>query len=169
MITPNFSGRPPDNVRGAFSLLEVIVSTFIVGILLVVAMQTAGSVASGQLRSAEQGRARLLAAELMGEILRKDYQEPVDTPLFGAEPGESVSGTRTDYDDGDSGDLTLTFTDGARSLAFTLHNAEIVSISEPIQGPGVMTQEIELRGYADNTDSGLTVVYTNSKATYATA
>jgi hypothetical protein len=81
--------------------LEVVVSTFIVGILLVVAMQTAGSVASGQLRSAEQGRARLLAAELMGEILCQAYEEPVDTPLFGPEPGESASGTRTDYDDVD--------------------------------------------------------------------
>ena len=99
MITPTFSGGPPDNVRGAFSLLEVIVSTFIVGILLVVAMQTAGSVASGQFRSAEQGRARLLAAELMGEVLRQDYREPVDTPLFGPEAGENASGTRTDYDD----------------------------------------------------------------------
>jgi len=95
------SGKPPDGLRRAFSLLEVVVSTFIVGILLVVAMQTAGSVASGQLRSAEQGRARLLAAELMGEIFRRAYQEPVDTPLFGPEPGESASGTRTDFDDVD--------------------------------------------------------------------
>jgi len=101
VIIKTSSGKPPDGVRSAFSLLEVVVSTFIVGILLVVAMQTAGSVASGQLRSAEQGRARLLAAELMGEVFQQGYREPLDAALFGPEPGESASGTRTDFDDVD--------------------------------------------------------------------
>ncbi|MBN2477586.1 MAG: hypothetical protein JXB62_23465 [Pirellulales bacterium] len=87
--------------RGAFSLLEVSIASVLVGLVLVVAMQTLGSAMARKLDNGNAGRASLLAHALLAEIVELGYLEPDDTPVFGPEVGETSSGTRTAYDDVD--------------------------------------------------------------------
>lgn len=92
---------PTDRVPRGLSLVEIVVCTFLVGVLLVAALRTVGSAASGQFRNGESGRARLLARGLLAEILVLSYEEPDGTPVLGPESGEEASGTRADFDDVD--------------------------------------------------------------------
>jgi type II secretory pathway pseudopilin PulG len=89
--------------RSAFGLVEVVISTLIVGIMLVAAMNTLGAFVRGQQRMAEQSRGWLLAQELASEILACLYEEPDGTPTFGRESGESTT-NRAQYDDIDDYD-----------------------------------------------------------------
>ena len=89
--------------RRAFSLAEVAISVLLVGGLLVAALTTLGGAAAGRRTMANRGLGELLAQDLMGEILRQPYEEPVDTPSFGRETGET-GGTRAAYDDVDDYD-----------------------------------------------------------------
>jgi hypothetical protein len=61
--------------------------------------------------------------------------------------------------------VTLTFTSGSMSLAFTLHNAILEKCEDPISAAGYITQSVRWRGYADASNSGLAIVLTNNTAT----
>ena len=87
--------------RGGFSLLETVLSTFLVGMVLVVALHAVGSATSGQLGNAERARACHLASSLLAEILEAEYEEADPPRVFGPEPGESGTGTRAALDDVD--------------------------------------------------------------------
>ena len=89
--------------RRALSLLEVVISTFIVGVMLVAAMKCVGSASQAQLHNGDRSRADLLAADLMAEILEQNYQEPDESAEFGRESSES-GGSRADWDDVDDYD-----------------------------------------------------------------
>jgi prepilin-type N-terminal cleavage/methylation domain-containing protein len=86
--------------RAAFSLIEVVAATLIVGIVMVAALDTLGAYIRGKQRVAVHSRASLLAQDLMSEILDRHYDEPDDPPLFGREAAESAS-DRSLYDDVD--------------------------------------------------------------------
>ncbi len=64
-------------------------------------------------------------------------------------------------------DATITFTGaGNNSLAITLHNAEVVEQSDPVNaGGGIMQQTATFRGLSDGTDAGLAIVVINDSAT----
>lgn len=94
--------HPGSPVRG-FTLVETVVSTFLVGIVIVAALNTVGASVVGQQKMGDRGRGQLLAHDLMVEILQQSYEEPDDPPGFGREPSES-GGSRTDYDDVDDYD-----------------------------------------------------------------
>jgi hypothetical protein len=64
-----------------------------------------------------------------------------------------------------AGDVTLTFSDSPRSLAFTLHNGVITDYSDPIQGVGVIEQTVTWRGVGDDSDNGLAITLTNADST----
>jgi hypothetical protein len=66
---------------------------------------------------------------------------------------------------GTQGDVTVTFSDGTRSLAVTLHNGVIMEYDDPINGPGFITQRIKWRGFGDGTKHGLGIVLTNGVST----
>jgi len=67
---------------------------------------------------------------------------------------------------GTESDAAITFTGtGNNSLAITLHNAYITSVATPVQGPGIVTQTIELRGQSDGSDLGLSFVFINDNVT----
>ena len=87
--------------RRAFSLLEVVISVFLVGTVMVVAMQVFASATAGRARNGNQTQAVLLAQALIDEILDQPYVEPDDTAGFGPESGETADGTRTSFDDVD--------------------------------------------------------------------
>ena len=86
--------------RAGFSLLETVLSSLLVGVLLVAAMRSVGASAFAQYRAAEQVTAQFLADGLLAEILAKDYREPGTTVGFGLETGESSS-SKANYDDVD--------------------------------------------------------------------
>ena len=74
--------------RPALSMVEVMISTVIVGVLIAAALNTVGASKRGQLSNANHRIGQLLAQELMSEILPQMYEEPDMTPLFGPEAPE---------------------------------------------------------------------------------
>ncbi len=88
--------RTPDG----FSLLEAVISTVLVGVLLVAALRTVGASVFTQYRASERATAQMLADGLMVEILGKNYKAPGSASSFGRESGES-STSKASYDDVD--------------------------------------------------------------------
>jgi len=83
-----------------FTIVESVLSTIIVSVMLVVALNLVGTSKLTQQKAALASRGRLLAEDLLSEILRQNYQEPDETVLFGRETGELAT-SRGAYDDVD--------------------------------------------------------------------
>ncbi len=83
------------------TMLEVVVSTFLVSVLLVTALTTLGIATRAGTTSSRRAQAVLLASDLMDEILLQSYLEPDLTPTFGTEGRVERSGIRADFDDVD--------------------------------------------------------------------
>lgn len=88
--------------RAGLSLLEVVMSTLMVGIVLVGAMNLLGAAVKGRTTTADQARAEQLAQRLMTEVLSNGYEEP-DVVLLGIDAGETSLG-RWFFDDVDDYD-----------------------------------------------------------------
>lgn len=90
--------------RSALSLAEVVVSTLLVGILLVAALRCLA--ASTQTNSVELSVAQsmILARELLDEVAALAYEDPDETPEWGPESGE-VAGKRNRSQADDIDDL----------------------------------------------------------------
>lgn len=86
--------------RTGFTLVEAAISTVVVAVMLVAALNTVGAARVAQYKATLVGRGRLYAEALMTEILQQSYQEPGATYVFGREAGESDT-IRTAYDDVD--------------------------------------------------------------------
>jgi len=96
-------GRPAASFpnRGGYTLVEAVVSSVIVGTMMVAALGTVGASRVGQYKTSQGSRGQLLAQSMMAEILSQSYREPVDVPVFGPElPAEQGNG-RASYDDVD--------------------------------------------------------------------
>ena len=98
------SSRKPVARRRGTSLIEVAVSTLIVGLLLVAATRTVGAVFRTQAATANLYDGTALCKELLTEIMQSYYEDPEDPggPIA-LEIGEVV-GTRQDWDDVDDYD-----------------------------------------------------------------
>ncbi len=83
-----------------FTLIEAAISTVIVSVMFVAALNTVGAARVAQHKAALVGRGRTFASALMQEILQQSYQEPGATWVFGREAGESDT-SRAAYDDVD--------------------------------------------------------------------
>lgn len=88
----------------AFSLLEVVISLFLVATIMVVALEGLTASTMGRTHNGNRARALLLAHSLLEEIVAQAYLEPDDTADFGPESGEAVDGTRSTFDDVDDYD-----------------------------------------------------------------
>jgi prepilin-type N-terminal cleavage/methylation domain-containing protein len=89
--------RPP--LRQGLTLMEVVVSTLIVGVMTVAALNGLGAATrSGQL-AGNRGIAHGLADDLMNEILNTAYAEPSGAVGIGLDTGETAP--RTNFDDVD--------------------------------------------------------------------
>jgi hypothetical protein len=86
--------------RTGLSLVELVISTMLVGMVLVGAMNCVGAVIRGRLGVGDSGNAEQLLRQLMSEIVEQEYLEPVNTPLFGTETSENGT-ARSDWDDVD--------------------------------------------------------------------
>lgn len=89
--------------RRGLSLMEVVLSTLLIGFVLVGALQCAASVITGRVCSGDVARAQLLAHDLLAEIVVEPYEDEGDTPVFGPETSESGL-TRIFFDDVDDYD-----------------------------------------------------------------
>jgi type II secretory pathway pseudopilin PulG len=83
-----------------FTLVEAAISTVIVAVMFVAALNTVGAARVAQHKASLVGRGRMFAESLMAEICLQSYQEPGATWVFGREAGESDT-IRTAYDDVD--------------------------------------------------------------------
>jgi len=81
-------------------MVEAVLSTILVSVMLVAALNLVGTSKVTQQKAALTSRGRLLAEDLLAEILRQNYQEPDETPVFGREMAESAT-NREAYDDVD--------------------------------------------------------------------
>lgn len=86
--------------RAAFTLVESLVSILVVSVLLVAALNTVGSAWAGQQMIGDRSLARLMAEELLAEVLRQPYSDPDESPTFGVEASESGT-SRAGFDDVD--------------------------------------------------------------------
>jgi hypothetical protein len=82
--------------------VESSISVFLVGMLMVAALNSVGTSVRRQSNTANQVRGKKLAHDLMQEILQQCYQDPIQTPVFGPEPGETTNPpTRSRFNDVD--------------------------------------------------------------------
>jgi hypothetical protein len=86
--------------RRALSLVEVVASSLIVAMMCVAALDALGAATRSSESIGNRAVAIGLADELMAEILKKPYEDPVQTPTFGRESGESAT-PRSGFDDVD--------------------------------------------------------------------
>ena len=100
-ITHHKTHRP--RRRHGLSLIEVVISTLLVGLVLVSALRCVGSLIRGHMSTSELARAQQLAQQLMTEIVNDAYTDEDETPLFGTEPTEPLVtiGPRSGWDDVD--------------------------------------------------------------------
>ena len=75
--------------KRGLSLIEVVVSTMIVGVLMVATLNALGAATSSSRTSGNRSVAIALADDLMAEILKAKYVDPGSSPVFGPETGES--------------------------------------------------------------------------------
>ena len=100
--TPAKNQRSYLAARHGFSLVESVISVFLVGMLMVAALWTVGAGVRRQGNVANQVRGKRLAHDLMQEILQQAYQDPIQMPVFGPEPGETTNPpTRSRFNDVD--------------------------------------------------------------------
>ena len=89
--------------RAGISLVEVVVSTLLVGLVIVTALKCSSAASRSFARTSDEQKAVLLAEDLMVEIIQQAYIEPGDSPSFGPEGSEALEnvGPRTLWDDAD--------------------------------------------------------------------
>jgi Tfp pilus assembly protein PilV len=87
--------------RRGLSLVEVSVSTLLMGFLLTASMKSMNQISISSRTAQDRIKAQSLAEGLMAEILQQSYKDPTQTPTFGLESGEAASPGRTGFDDVD--------------------------------------------------------------------
>jgi Tfp pilus assembly protein PilV len=91
----------PKTANRGVSLVEITVSTLIVGAMAVAALNALGAATRSSVDAGRRGIATTLAAELMTEILSAEYIEPDSGGVFGPETDEAAEGNRSLFDDVD--------------------------------------------------------------------
>jgi hypothetical protein len=71
---------------------------------------------------------------------------------------------RTAHEAGTQSDLVIGFTDGTRSITWTVHSAMITACSDPISAVGEIMQSATFMALDDDTDPGLKQVEVNSQS-----
>jgi type II secretory pathway pseudopilin PulG len=90
----------PRRVNPGFSVIEAVLSTLVIGIMLVAVLNTVGAARTAQVWNSDRLRAACLASTLLAEITDQAYAEPTELPLFGPEASELLA-TRSAFDDVD--------------------------------------------------------------------
>lgn len=104
-------------VARAFSMVEVVIASLILGVLAVAALEASAQAVDGRLRTADRLAAESFAQRLLAEIGLLNYEEPslpAGTSVIGKDTGESGRSTFDDIDDFNALDQT-NLTDSAGS------------------------------------------------------
>jgi MSHA pilin protein MshD len=100
-------GNPKSEIRNpkcsALTLIEVVASTMIVGLMAVAALNALGAAMTSANSIGNRAVAAGLADDLMAEILTQPYSDPDGAAVFGHESGEASS-PRSAFDDVDDYD-----------------------------------------------------------------
>jgi prepilin-type N-terminal cleavage/methylation domain-containing protein len=99
---PKFEIRNPKSPHG-LTLIEVVASTLIVGLMAVAALNALGAATKSANSIGNRAVAAGMADELMSEIVMQAYRDPDGSPVFGHESGESTT-VRSAFDDVDDYD-----------------------------------------------------------------
>jgi hypothetical protein len=83
-----------------FSVIEAVLSTLVIGVMLVAVLNTVGAARTAQVWNVERVRAACLASNLMAEIVDQAYADPAELQLFGPEASELLA-PRSSFDDVD--------------------------------------------------------------------
>jgi prepilin-type N-terminal cleavage/methylation domain-containing protein len=86
--------------RHGLTLIEVVASTMIVGLMAVAALNALGAATKSANSIGNRAVAAGMADELMSEILMQPYSDPDGSSVFGHESGESIT-PRSAFDDVD--------------------------------------------------------------------
>src|SRR3954452_16140107 len=92
--------RHQSTTRHGLTLIEVVASTMIVGLMAVAALNALGAATKSSNSIGNRAVAAGLADELMSEIMMQPYSDPDGAAIFGNESGESTS-PRSAFDDVD--------------------------------------------------------------------
>src|SRR5262245_9393522 len=95
--------QQPPTIRRALTLMEVVASTLIVGMLAVATLNGLGAATRSADSIGNRAIAAGLADELLSEIVQQPYSDPDGSAVFGQEGGESAS-PRSAFDDVDDYD-----------------------------------------------------------------
>jgi type II secretory pathway pseudopilin PulG len=90
-------------ISRGLSLIEVVASTMIVGLMSVAALNSLGAATRSSESIGNRAVAQGLADELLAEVMQARYSDPNQTPVFGRESGEA-STPRSAFDDIDDYD-----------------------------------------------------------------
>jgi prepilin-type N-terminal cleavage/methylation domain-containing protein len=90
----------PNRDRSGLSLLEVLISTMLIGVCLVAALRAVGMTLSTQTGLSDGAVAEALACDLLTEILAKDYQDSTQAATLQADLDERPT-DKTSFDDVD--------------------------------------------------------------------
>ncbi|MCC6661168.1 MAG: type II secretion system protein [Phycisphaerales bacterium] len=94
----------PRRANPAFTIVEAALSTIVIGVMLVAALNTVGASRASQARNADRSRAVELAGSLMAEITAQAYEDGLlPTGNFGL-PLAKVTGDRSRFNDVDDYD-----------------------------------------------------------------
>lgn len=88
--------------RSALTLVEVVVSTLIVGLMTVAALNGLGATTRSSETAGNRAIAQGMADDLLAEILATAYSEPSGSTAFGLDAGETAP--RSNFDDVDDFD-----------------------------------------------------------------
>lgn len=93
-------GAKQPAIRRALTLIEIVASTMIVGLMAVAALNALGAATRSSASIGNRAVAIGLADELMSEILKTEYKDPDGSAVFGPESDEPA-GPRAAFDDMD--------------------------------------------------------------------
>jgi prepilin-type N-terminal cleavage/methylation domain-containing protein len=100
--TTSLRQRGADRSRGAFTLIECLVSVLIVGVVLVAAVGTFGQIAKGRQNQVDRTAGVALGEQLLAEILQCYFKEPGSaSTALGPDTGETTRAAFDDVDDYD--------------------------------------------------------------------
>jgi MSHA pilin protein MshD len=102
-ITATIRGGAARQPNRGLTLVEVVVSMMIVGVLMVAELNALGSAMSSSESAGNRAVALGLADDLMAEIVKAKYVDPGSSPTFGPETGESGT-SRAAFNDVDDYD-----------------------------------------------------------------
>jgi MSHA pilin protein MshD len=168
MVGLEHFGRPAN--RRGFGMAEVVVSTAIVGVMIVAALEAAGMVARTQRLNADRLTGPGLARDLLAEIMALPYVDPqTGSSTIGVDTGET-SGVRSTFDDVDdyhgwsssnavakngttrsgyagwSQAVTVTWASRIDATAWSSYDTNLKRITVTVTSPaGVVTQLVGLR------------------------